>query len=99
MNPIHISDNNIFFINHIENSHYVDNICKYDTNIFELLDKSTACICLEGLYCQIVYTFKMKQYPESDVDIVFIEKHGDKEYTSAVYRYNSEQNNIQRIKI
>jgi hypothetical protein len=81
--------NNIFSITRSEGWGYVENICEFDKEIFELIDKNYVPSQLEGGNCQVTYNFRIKQTDKPNSNIVFIKDFGDKKYISEKYIYDN----------
>jgi len=87
--------NNIFTITRSEGWGYVQHICEFDKDIFELLCTKNVSSPLEGGNCQVTYHFKIKQTNKPSY-IVFIKDFGDKKYISDNYIYDNNKNVIIR---
>lgn len=90
---------NIFYITRSEGWGYVENICEFDKEIFELIDKKNVPSPLEGGNCEVTYKFKIKQTDKPNSYIVFIEDFGDKKNMSGTYIYDNNENIIYLLRI
>ena len=91
--------NNIFSIKRSEGWGYVQNICEFDKDIFELINTKNIPSPLEGGNCEVIYNFRIKQTVNSNSYIVFIEDYGDKKYMDEMYMYDNSKNIIYRLQI
>lgn len=91
--------NNIFSIKRSEGWGYVENICEFDKEIFELIGTKTVASQLEGGNCEVTYNFRIKQTDKPSSYIVFIEDYGDRKYMSATYVYDNLKNIIYLLQI
>ena len=74
---------------------YVQNICDYNKDVFELVDKKCIPSPYEVGICEVTYEFKIKQNNAPNSYINFIKDYGDRKYTTS-YIY---QNNKLELKI
>lgn len=87
--------NNAFTITRSEGWGYVQNICEYDKDVFELICTKNVPSPLEGGSCHVTYHFKIKQTNKPS-HIVFIKDFGEKKYMSDSYIYDNNKNTIIR---
>jgi len=91
--------NNIFSITRSEGWGYVQNICEFDKDIFDLIGTKNVPSPLEGGNCEVTYHFKLKQTDKPNSHIVFIEDFGDKKYMAETYIYDNSKNIIYLLQI
>lgn len=91
--------NNIFSIIRSEGWGYVQNICEFDKEIFELIGTKNIPSPLEGGNCEVIYNFKIKQTDKPNSYIVFIDDYGDRKYMSGTYVYDNLKNIIYLLQI